>query len=87
MLIVPFGQDQPDNARRCVRLGVARTLTRKAFRQARVVSELGRLLNDSAYAKRAAAIGDQVRAERGTAVACDALERVERVGVGPHPHK
>jgi rhamnosyltransferase subunit B len=25
MLVVPFGQDQPDNARRCVRLGVART--------------------------------------------------------------
>ena len=31
MLIVPFGQDQPDNARRCVRLGVARTIARKAL--------------------------------------------------------
>jgi rhamnosyltransferase subunit B len=75
MLIVPFGQDQPDNARRCVRLGVARTITRKAFRQTRVIRELGRLLNDSTYAKRAATVGDQVRAERGTTVACDALER------------
>jgi UDP:flavonoid glycosyltransferase YjiC (YdhE family) len=75
MLIVPFGQDQPDNARRCVRLGVARTITRKAFTQSRVIEELTRLLSDSSYAKTAALVGEKVRAERGTAVACDAIER------------
>jgi len=75
MLIVPFGQDQPDNARRCVRLGVARTIARKAFTQARVIGELTTLLSGLSYPTRAASVGDQVRAERGTVVACDALER------------
>jgi UDP:flavonoid glycosyltransferase YjiC (YdhE family) len=75
MLIVPFGQDQPDNARRCVRLGVARTVSRHAFNVARVRSELTSLLNDPTYADRAAAVGEEVRAEQGTVVACDAIER------------
>src|SRR5918912_616184 len=39
MLIVPFGQDQPDNARRCVALGVARTISRQSFNATRVVRE------------------------------------------------
>lgn len=83
MLVVPFGQDQPDNARRCVRLGVARTISRHAFKQPRVISELTKLLTDPSYATRAAAVGVEVRAEQGTSTACDALEsqmsQIERV--------
>ena len=75
MLVVPFGQDQPDNARRCVRLGVARTITRQAFKATRVRDELTNLLNNPTYAVRAAAVGAEVRAEQGATVACDALER------------
>jgi rhamnosyltransferase subunit B len=74
MLVVPFGQDQPDNARRCVSLGVARTISRRAFTTARVTRELANLLEDRSYASRAADVGRAVRAEQGTTTACDALE-------------
>ena len=78
MLVVPFGQDQPDNARRCVALGVARTISRSAYKPPRVARELTALLNEPEYARRAAAVGEQVRAERGTGTAADAIERVLR---------
>jgi UDP:flavonoid glycosyltransferase YjiC (YdhE family) len=76
MLIVPFGQDQPDNARRCVRLQVARTLAPTRFTVPRVAGELSELLNNPSYAEHAAAIGQEVRAENGAATACDAIEEV-----------
>jgi UDP:flavonoid glycosyltransferase YjiC (YdhE family) len=74
-LVVPFGQDQPDNARRCVALGVARSLARSAFRPERVAAELRVLLEDDGYPRRAADVAATVRAENGTVTACDAIER------------
>ena len=59
MLIVPFGQDQPDNARRCERLGVARTLTYAHFATPRVVSELSQLRNDPTYLEQAKKVGKE----------------------------
>lgn len=76
MLIVPHGQDQPDNARRCVRLGVGRTLSPARFTVPRVVSELSELLNNPNYREQAAKIGQQLREEDGTKTACDAIEQV-----------
>ncbi len=76
MLIVPFGQDQPDNARRCVRLGIGRTLSPARFTAARVVSELSELLNNPTYQEQAAKVGQQVREENGTKRACDAIEQL-----------
>lgn len=76
MLVVPFGQDQPDNARRCVRLGVGRTLSRSGFTVHRVVSELSELLNNPAYREQAAKVGQRVRDEDGSKTACDAIEEV-----------
>jgi rhamnosyltransferase subunit B len=76
-LVVPFGQDQPDNARRSVALGMARTVARGAYAR-RVRGELSQLLGNPAYAARAAKVGEIVRAENGTATACDAIERVLR---------
>jgi rhamnosyltransferase subunit B len=75
-LIVPFGQDQPDNARRCVALGVARTISRSAFRPDRVAAELRVLLQDEGYARRAADIGAVVREENGARTACDEIEQI-----------
>lgn len=75
MLVVPFAHDQFDNAARVARLGVGRTLGRKAYRAGRVASELGLLLGDSALARRAAGAGARVRAEDGVAAACAAVER------------
>ena len=75
MLVMPFGQDQPDNARRCVELGVARTISRRAY-AGRVARELSALLSNPSYAERAAAVGAEMATENGTMTACDAIERV-----------
>jgi UDP:flavonoid glycosyltransferase YjiC (YdhE family) len=74
MLVVPFAHDQPDNAFRLARLGVARTISRQNYTSARVADELGRLLDDPAFSRRASEVGDQVRQEDGVRAACDALE-------------
>src|SRR5918997_1103723 len=78
MLIVPYGQDQPDNARRCVRLGVGRTLSPSGFTVPRVVSELSELLNNPTFGEQAAKVGRRVGEENGTKRACDAIEQVLR---------
>lgn len=74
-LVVPFGQDQPDNARRAVRLGVARTISRGHYRVGRVIRELSALMN-AGYAARAEAVGAAIRAERGAEAAADEVETV-----------
>ena len=75
MLVVPFGQDQPDNARRCVNLRVARTIDRRRYTVDRAVAEL-EALSAPGYAANAGRIGKAIEAERGTQTACDAIERV-----------
>ncbi len=52
MLVVPHAHDQPDNADRLARLGVARTLSPRRYTPARVADELRRLLDDPAFARR-----------------------------------
>jgi UDP:flavonoid glycosyltransferase YjiC (YdhE family) len=74
MLVVPFAHDQPDNAARLTRLGVARTLLPGRYRAPRVAAELRCLLDDPAYTRRAAEVGAEVRREDGVRAACDALE-------------
>ena len=86
-LVVPFGQDQPDNARRSVRLGMARTLSRHAYTPERVARELSALMDDPRYAGRAREVGAIVGAERGTDTACDAIERVLAEPVPPRAHR
>ncbi|MFN8590401.1 MAG: glycosyltransferase [Thermomicrobiales bacterium] len=76
MLVVPFAHDQPDNARRAVSLGVARTLPRRRYAAERVTRDLDALLRDPRYTRRAAEIGVLIRAEDGVGRACDALEAV-----------
>lgn len=76
MLIVPFGQDQPDNARRCVRLGVGRNLSSARYTTPRVIRELSELLNNPIYREQAAEVAQRVREENGAKRACDAIERV-----------
>jgi rhamnosyltransferase subunit B len=77
-IVVPFSHDQFDNAARATRLGVARTLHRRAWRAGPVVEALAALLGDAAAAARAAEVGTAVRAERGVEGAADAL--VELLG-------
>ena len=76
MLVMPYAHDQPDNAARVTRLGVARTIARARFTPERVARELTRLLDDPAVVARAAAVGRAVAAENGARAAADALERL-----------
>jgi rhamnosyltransferase subunit B len=73
MLAVPHAHDQPDNALRLTRLGVARTLRPKRYKAARIAGELTRLL-EARYRQRAAEIADVVRNEGGAQSAAAAIE-------------
>jgi UDP:flavonoid glycosyltransferase YjiC (YdhE family) len=76
MLVVPYGQDQPDNARRAVERGVGLTVSRKKYTRATVEPVLRSLLTDSSYARRASEVAAFVHAEHGTTTACDAIEGI-----------
>jgi UDP:flavonoid glycosyltransferase YjiC (YdhE family) len=76
MLVMPFAHDQFDNARRVTRLGVGRGIARKKFAAQSAARELDALLAQPRTLETAAAIGAQIRAERGVETACDALERM-----------
>lgn len=73
-LIVPVSFDQPDNAGRTTRLGVARALPFQQVSVERLKRELEALLGDASYKHRAADIGTQVRSEDGGARAADLIE-------------
>jgi MGT family glycosyltransferase len=74
MLVVPFSHDQPDNAARCQRLGIARTLPRTRVCAAAFVRELSALLARPETATRARAVAERMRREGGAAGAADAVE-------------
>lgn len=74
-LVVPYTLDQPDNAARSERLGLAQTIKREQYSTVRVVEKLCRLLQDSSYAIRAAEIGKILQGEDGVRAACDAIEQ------------
>jgi rhamnosyltransferase subunit B len=65
MLIMPYSHDQPDNARRMRRLGVARVIERLA---------------DGLLAARALEVAAQIKDEDGVSSACDALDELCRNG-------
>ena len=76
MMVVPSSHDQPDNAARLVRLGVARTIPSHRYTARRAADLLQRLLSDPRYADAAAEIGRQVQSEDGVASACNLLEEL-----------
>lgn len=76
MLVMPYAHDQPDNAARVTRLGIARTIPRNRFEPARVARELTRLLDDPALLARAAEVGRAVSCENGARAAADEIERL-----------
>lgn len=73
-LIVPHAWDQPDNAVRAARLGIARTLSPRSYRAKRVTAELEKLLSDPRYSRRAKEVAAIVEQEHGITAACDAIE-------------
>ena len=73
-LIMPYSHDQPDNAARCRRNGVARTIRRNRYTAATAAREIGELLNDNRYSIRAHEAAAVMASEEGTVCACDAIE-------------
>ncbi len=74
-LIMPMGFDQPDNALRAARLGVARWLAPPKFTADRVTAALAQLLDDPAVARATADYRDRLLRISGIQMACDLLER------------
>ncbi len=79
MLVMPYAHDQPDNAARVTRLGIARTIPRRKYSAQRAMAELRALLSDPAYERRANEVGAKIRQDDGASAACDALERLLKV--------
>jgi rhamnosyltransferase subunit B len=74
MLVMPYSHDQPDNARRMRRLGVAGVIRREDYTAERAARRMQRILGHRRFAERAAEVGEEMRQENGLARACDALE-------------
>ena len=77
-LIVPFAHDQPDNAARCRRLGVAEIVGRDDYGAENAAAMLRRLIDNKSYKDKAVETGRIVMSEPGTSMACDAIEAVLR---------
>jgi UDP:flavonoid glycosyltransferase YjiC (YdhE family) len=75
MLVVPWAHDQPDNAARVVRLGVAQTIARARYRADRAARALTSLLTEPSFQQSATALARQIAAENGPRAASDAIER------------
>jgi UDP:flavonoid glycosyltransferase YjiC (YdhE family) len=78
MLVMPYSHDQPDNARRVRRLGVAKVVQRKNYTAERAARMVQGLLDNPRYAERASAIQREMMEENGLKTACDALEAAIR---------
>jgi len=88
ILAVPFAHDQPDNAYRVHRLGVARVVYPPQYRAQRVAQELLRLLEHAEYRQAASAVAAKVRAEDGLGAACDAIEEeLQPLPAKPRPSR
>jgi UDP:flavonoid glycosyltransferase YjiC (YdhE family) len=74
-LIMPMGFDQPDNALRLTKLGVARWLTPAKFTASGVTAALRELLEGPEAARATVSCRDRLSGVDGLALACDLLER------------
>ena len=82
MLIMPYSHDQPDNARRMRRLGVARVIQRSQYQPSRVARKVREMLAEPDFEERAQQAAEEVAGEDGVKSACDALEELVRQGPG-----
>jgi UDP:flavonoid glycosyltransferase YjiC (YdhE family) len=73
-LIMPFAHDQPDNAARCRRAGVAEVIDRDKYNGASAATALGKILETNRYYQKAQEAAQIVASEHGTKIACDAIE-------------
>jgi UDP:flavonoid glycosyltransferase YjiC (YdhE family) len=76
MLIMPYSHDQPDNARRMLRLKVAQTIKKGNYTAARVARKLKAMLAEPHLVQQAESVAEQLEHEDGVKTACDALEKL-----------
>lgn len=75
-LIMPYGHDQPDNAARCRRAGVAEIIDRDGYTAEDAAGILKSLLSGPGYRANAAEAKRIIDAEEGTKIACDAIKDI-----------
>ncbi len=75
-LFMPYSHDQPDNAARCERIGVAKIISRDRYNAETAAKKLRELLSDESYKTKAIEASKIVQSEHGTKVACDAIEEI-----------
>lgn len=76
MLVMPYSHDQPDNARRVRRLGVAKVIRRKQYTAEAAAQKIRRLLENKTYSEKAVEVAGLIAQEDGVRTACDALEKL-----------
>ena len=74
-LVTPFMADQPDNAARLARLGVARTLSPRRLTAASASRAIRTLASRPAYAAAARRAASTIEVENGAEAAADIIER------------
>jgi UDP:flavonoid glycosyltransferase YjiC (YdhE family) len=76
MVILPVAADQPDNARRCVDIGVAEAVTIDARTPETIRAAARKVLADPRYQENAARLRDEIQAMPGPSHAVALLERL-----------
>jgi rhamnosyltransferase subunit B len=86
-LITPVAFDQPDNAARAVKLGVARTLPFRRASAARLVTQLQELLSIPSYADAARDLAVTLNGTDGAAVAATYISEALQCSARPEPRR
>ena len=73
-LIVPFGQDQFDNADRVQRLGIGKTIAKNQYNFQQASLTLNKLLSNPEVIRKAKSMGKKISQEQGVINACDKIE-------------
>ncbi len=82
LLVVPFGADQPINARSIERLGIGLVIDEDEVTPERIRDAVSRLLNEPAWRRNAEAIRDEAAMLPGMDQAVDLIEQIGRRGRG-----
>lgn len=73
-LIMPMSHDQPDNAARCKKLGVADSISRSMFRPRAVAKKLRRLIDDASVRSNCQAVAAKFAGHDALETACLLIE-------------
>jgi UDP:flavonoid glycosyltransferase YjiC (YdhE family) len=73
-LIMPMSHDQPDNAARCVKLGVARTISRRSYSGRNVADRLRELVDDAHVRAACERVRANFHQQKPVDATCDLIE-------------